>query len=97
MWFDKTAFVRVPLGAYRYGNSGRGILDGPGFVGLNLGVSKRFRIREKDYLQFRCESFNVTNHTNFRTPNVNVNTIDSATITGANAPRQIQLALRYQF
>ncbi len=72
-WFDVFAFREVPLGAYRYGNSGRNILDGPGFVALSLGVSKRFQIRDRDYLQFLCESFNVTNHTNFRMPRVNVN------------------------
>jgi hypothetical protein len=96
-WFDVFAFPVVPRGAYRYGNSGRGILDGPGSVGLNLGVSKRFRLREKDYLQFRLESFNVTNHTNFRMPNVNVNAPNGATITGASPARQMQAALKYQF
>ena len=96
-WFDVFAFREVPLGAYRYGNSGRNIVDGPGSVALNLGVSKRFQIRERDYLQLRCESFNATNHTNFRIPNVNVNAPDGSTITGASPARQMQVALKYQF
>ena len=29
-WFDRTAFPVVPLGSYRFGTSGRNILDGPG-------------------------------------------------------------------
>jgi hypothetical protein len=96
-WFDTSAFRPVPLGAYRYGNSGRGILDGPGFVALNAGLSRRFSIREKSSLQFRWEAFNITNHTNFRMPNTSVNAPTGATITQANPARTMQVALRFQF
>jgi hypothetical protein len=96
-WFDTRAFPLVPRGAYRYGNSGRNILDGPGFVGLNAGISRRFRFGEQGSVQFRWELFNLTNHTNFRMPNVNVNAPNGATITQANPARIMQLALRAQF
>src|SRR5207302_10778991 len=29
-WYDRTAFPVVPVGSFRFGNSGRNILDGPG-------------------------------------------------------------------
>ncbi len=96
-WFDTGAFPPVPRGAYRYGNSGRNILDGPGLVSLNAGLSRRFNLRERGSLQFRWELFNVTNHTNFRMPNVNVNAPNGATIVQAQPARMMQLALRYQF
>ena len=96
-WFEVTAFPLVPRLAYRYGNSGRGILDGPGFVALNTSLSRRFHVREAGSLQFRWELFNVSNHTNFRMPNVYVNAPNGATITQANPARQMQVAVRYQF
>jgi hypothetical protein len=96
-WFDTKAFTPVPLGSFHYGNSGRNILDAPGFSGINLAFSKRFRVRENDSLQFRAESFNFMNHTNFRLPAVNVDTATGGTITQAGAARTMQVGLRYQF
>jgi hypothetical protein len=67
-WFDRTAFPVVPLGAYRFGNSGRNILDGPGLFNVNTSLSRRFKFAESKALQFRMESFNLPNHTNFILP-----------------------------
>ncbi len=96
-WFDLSAFPVVPAGAYRFGNSGRNILDGPGFVGVNLGLYKRFPTGERSYLQFRWETYNLVNHTNFQLPNVNVNAINGGAITEAQAPRVMQLAAKWVF
>ena len=52
-WFDTSAFVPVPLGAFRFGNSGRNILDGPGQVNMNLALSRRFRVYESHAFQLR--------------------------------------------
>ena len=45
-WFDTSAFPLVPLNSYRFGNSGRNILDGAGMVVFNLSFMKNFRLRE---------------------------------------------------
>ena len=82
-WFDTSAFPLVPLNSYRFGNSGRNILDGAGMVVFNLSFMKNFRLRETGTLQFRLEGFNATNHTNFRLPDRNVNTVTGATIDAA--------------
>ncbi len=37
-------------------------------MNLNAALVRNFHIRERDTLQFRRESFNATNHTNFRLP-----------------------------
>jgi hypothetical protein len=95
--FDVSAFPVVPLTAFRFGNSGRNILDGPGFMTINLSASKRSRISERAGAQLRWESFNVVNHTNFNLPNVNVDVANAGTIIGANAARVMQLGLRLQF
>ncbi len=96
-WFDLSSFKQIPKPEYRYGNSGRNILDGPGSYGVNLAVAKRFRIVEKHSLQFRWEMFNATNHTNFRIPETAVNDILGGTINSASGERTMQIALKYQF
>jgi hypothetical protein len=79
------------------GNAGRNILDGPGFVGVNLGLNKRFDLWERHTLQFRWEVFNIANHANFNLPNNNVNAVNGATIIDAMSPRSMQFALKYIF
>jgi hypothetical protein len=49
-------------------------------------------------LQFRLEAFNIFNHAQFQTPGGNIN--NPATfgiVTAANAPRIMQVALKYVF
>jgi hypothetical protein len=96
-WYDRTAFPVVPLGAYRFGGSGRNILDGPGTVVVNLSLSRRIRIREKTSVQIRAESFNTPNHPNFNLPENRVDIISGGTITRAKGNRSIQLGARLEF
>ncbi len=96
-WFDVSAFAVVPNGSYRFGSSGRNILDGPGNVAINLSLYKNFKLRERDQLQLRWEGFNVLNHANFNLPNTAVNAITGGTITAAKAARTVQFGVRYQF
>ena len=97
MWYDLSAFSTVPDSAYRYGNSGRNILDGPGLVNMNLALSKWFQIAERAKAQFRWETFNTTNHTNLNLPSVNLDKSNAGTITKAKAARVMQLGLRVEF
>ena len=94
-WYDLNAFDQTPAG--QFGNSGRNILDGPGSVAINLSLSKQFYFGERTALQLRWEAFNVTNHPNFKTPNVNIDTLAGGTITTAKDPRIMQLGARLQF
>jgi hypothetical protein len=96
-WFDRTAFPVVPVGAFHFGSSGRNILDGPGTFSLNVGLSRRFRFSESKALQFRCESFNVTNRTSFNLPTPQVDVLNGASISAAKSPRQMQLGMRLEF
>lgn len=96
-WFDVAAFPVVSNGSYRFGTSGRNILDGPGLIALNFSLFKNYKIHERGQLQFRWEAFNAFNHTNFNLPNPSVNAINGGTITTAQAPRMIQFGIRYQF
>ena len=96
-WYDISAFPLVPLAVFRFGNSGRNILDGPGYQGLNVAVSRRFELSERANLQFRWEAFNATNHANFMLPNVNVDVANAATITSAQPARVMQFGIRASF
>jgi hypothetical protein len=72
-WFNTDVFLppeRMTQG--QFGNSGRNILIGPGFHQWDLSLLKNFRIRERASFQFRAESFNVFNHTNFTGLNTTV-------------------------
>jgi len=95
-WFDTTAFV-FP-GCPCFGNSGRNILRGPGFMALDLGVSRNFRLRDKMNLQFRLETFNVTNRPNLDAPNATIGDARVGTITSVvNPERQMQVAIKLSF
>lgn len=48
-----------------FGNMGRNILRGPGFVNWDASISKVWRLSERFKLQMRGEMFNVANHANF--------------------------------
>lgn len=96
-WFDVSAFPMVPRGTFRFGNSGRNVLDGPGYAAMNASLSRRFRLSETHTLQFRGEVFNVTNHTNLQLPEGMVNAANGGTITRSNPARVTQLGLKYLF
>ena len=97
LWYDPAAFAIVPDSAFRYGNSGRNILDGPNATNINLSLSKWFQLAERAKAQFRWETFNTTNHTNLNLPAVNLDKSNAGTITKAKAARVMQLGLRVEF
>jgi hypothetical protein len=96
-WFDRTAFPAVPLGSYRFGTSGRNVLDGPGTIAINMSVSRRIRFAESKALQLRVETFNLPNHPNFNLPENRVDIISGGTISRAKNNRSIQLGARFEF
>jgi hypothetical protein len=85
------------------GQSGsRNILRGPGFAGLDMGLSKRWKMPfEGHSLQFRWEVFNVPNLKRFNVqsnPPSLTQTRSFGNYTGLlTQPRVMQFALRYEF
>lgn len=47
---------------------GRNLFFGPGYVNLDLGISKSFTVTERVKLHLRAEGFNALNHPNFDSP-----------------------------
>jgi hypothetical protein len=82
-----------------YGNSGIGVLQGPGQFNWDISLRKTFRITERHQLLFRTEFFNAFNHAQFANPATAVSTSSTfgqITATTVN-PRILQFALKYQF
>jgi hypothetical protein len=79
LWFDTSAFVAPPPNTY--GNSGRGILFGPGTSNWDLSVQRQFHIVERASLRFRLDAFNAFNTPNFGQPNANIGSATAGQIT----------------
>jgi hypothetical protein len=95
-WFDTTAFTANPLGTF--GNAQRNSILGPAYVDLDLGFGRSFKFTESRDFQFRAESFNVLNHTNFLDPGSNLSAASSyGRVTSSNDPRIIQLSAKIHF
>ena len=94
-WLDKSAF-KEPSSA-TLGNSGVGVIRGPGWKTFDLSLLKNFNVTESKIIQFRAEMFNITNTPQFGTPNRNASSVTFGEITGAQGERQVQFALRFMF
>ena len=94
-WFNTSVFAVNKIGTF--GNTQRNTLNGPGFVGFDVGVSKTTRLTERAGLQFRFEGFNLFNHPNFNNPVGTVTNVNFGKITSALDPRVLQFALRLTF
>jgi len=109
-WFDPSAFVTPANG--NWGNAGRGIIEGPGYVLLNGGLEKTVRLERFGALQFSATFANLLNHVNLGEPSgggsplpgqVVVNNANGGKITSthifppAGAARTGQLGLRWMF
>jgi hypothetical protein len=100
----------VPYGdatALDYGNSGVGIVLGPGQFNWDITLMKNTQITERVKVQFRSDFYNAFNHAQFADPggggfgavgfeNITSPTYGRITHTSVN-PRLIQFGLRFTF
>lgn len=94
-WFNTSCFALQPL--YTYGNLGRNVMHGPGRENLDLAIHREFIPKEGFRLQFRAESFNLTNTPAFLPPGGSFGSATFGVISGAGLGRNIQLALKLLF
>ncbi len=94
-WFNTGAF-RLP-DPYRFGNAPRSVLRGPGINNIDLSLLKNFSITERVKAEFRGESYNFLNHTNFGLPGSTLGAPGFGVITSARPGRAVQLGLRITF
>jgi hypothetical protein len=94
-WFNTAAFAQPAPG--RFGTIGRNTIRGPGVNNLDLALFKNFDLGRGSRLQFRLESFNAFNHTQFNFPVVNVADTRFGQVLSARPGRINQLGLKLLF
>jgi hypothetical protein len=109
-WFDTEAIQNAVPG--RFGNAGKGIIQGSGVNNWDVNLAKNFHITERHRVQFRAELFNAFNHAQFDDPvmqpavrdpsgrilNPNAGKVTSASDFGfRQTERVIQFGLKYNF
>lgn len=116
-YLNASAFMRAPevangtsIADEDFGNSGVGIVRGPGQHNLDLAIGRTFPLTEGQSFLFRTEFFNLTNTPQFGNPNTSLgygNALLPAVASpgfgqitseqGGPHPRIIQFALKYAF
>ena len=102
-WFNPAAFAAPALGTY--GDLGHDAVRGPGRDDWNLSLFKSFVISEArgSRFEFRAESFNTWNHTQFKGDynnggiSTNVGASNFGQVTAAFDPREFQLGAKLIF
>jgi hypothetical protein len=96
-WFNPSVYVEVPLNG-NIGDAGRNNQRAPGLNNWDFGINKSLPISERfGRAQFRFEFFNAFNHPSFQFPNYSFPSANLGQITAANAPRIIQMAVKWVF
>ncbi len=96
-WFYRGAFATPLPQTFQVGNEKRGVINGPGFIRLDLGVFRNFKIREGLNFQLRGEAFNALNHTNYQTVNVTATSTAFGQVSAARDNRIMQIAGKIRF
>jgi hypothetical protein len=90
----------APESLGQLGNAKRRFFHGPGINNFDMTLAKSTRLTESKSLDFHIEAFNVFNHAQFYGPasaNGEINDPEFGHIASAQAPRLIQLAMKFAF
>ena len=98
-WIDINCFQHAPAG--QFGDSGVGILRGPGYWNVDFGLAKNFTIDDERYVTFRVEAFNLFNHPNLAIQAGSADMSNPTTFgriqNTFSAPRIVELVLKFIF
>jgi len=96
-WFTNTGQFTQPA-AGTFGNCSPQLdgLRSPHYTDVDMSLHKDFPIRERFRLQFRTDFINAFNHVQYNAPNMSLGST-MGQITGAQPPRNIQLALKLYY
>jgi len=105
-YFNTSCFTTPPvIGADNigtaFGNSGTGIINGPGQANLDMAVSKAIALawpHEKGAVELRAEFFNAFNHPQFANPDTNFSSPTFGVISSTTVNARVgQVAVRLSF
>jgi hypothetical protein len=92
-YLNPNAFTRAPeapngtsLADQDFGNSGVGIVRGPGQHNIDFAVERVFPVRESSSFRFRAEFFNLTNTPQFGNPNPYLGYSDPTLVSPTASP-----------
>jgi hypothetical protein len=95
-FLNPAAFARPAPG--QMGTLGKGSVRGKPITTVDFSMAKNWRFKERYGLQFRTEFFNLLNHTNFIGYNVDISQPGAfGLLTATQAPREIQLGIKFTF
>jgi hypothetical protein len=94
-WLNPAAFAQPALGTL--GNVGRAVLKLPPSWQFDLSLSRVFRFRESQSMEFRAEAYNVLNSFRSGAIDTNLSSAQFGKIRNALDPRILQFALKYLF
>jgi hypothetical protein len=94
-WLNPAAFAIPANGTY--GTMAAMSVRGPKSTQIDMGITRSFRVREQQSVQFRWEVFNVPNVVNLQNPVSALNSANFGKIITSGDPRIMQVALKYVF
>ena len=103
-WINIAAFTTPANGVF--GNEGRDTVTGPKLFQIDAALQKDTKINERMGLIFRADVFNIANHPELGSPNLNssspatfgrITSLVNTSPVGTGGSRSIQLALRLRF
>jgi len=103
-WFNTAAFA-APVAPWNgggnngFGTAGRNAVVGPGLFNWNMSLFKSFALNESEStrLQFRVETYNTFNHTQFNGLDLGFTDGNFGQVTSANDPRVLQFGAKFLF
>jgi len=103
-FFDVSAFA--PPAPGQFGSAAKGVIQGPGSIIVNVGLSKTFVIAERWRVRWEMTATNLFNTTNYNNPETNITSLGSVgVLTGAGGeqdldsagPRGFRMGLRLEW
>ena len=101
-WFDPSSFA-APIPSWAgnpnqgFGTAGKDSVLGPGRFNFTTSLYKNFEIHEDVRFQFRAESFNTFNHTEFNGVSTNFGNNNFGAITSTQDPRVLEFGAKLMF
>ncbi len=94
-WFDRACYVDSAV--YTYGTLRANTLRSDVGRQYDGSLFKNFALPGESTLNFRLEVFNIPNSVTLNAPSTNIDTTTGGQVTGTSGPRNIQLAVKYNF
>ncbi|HEX2456711.1 MAG TPA: TonB-dependent receptor [Vicinamibacterales bacterium] len=94
-FFNTDAFTVPPPGFF--GSAARNTIIGPGYLNVNMALSKNFNFSRSRGMTIRVQASNIFNNVEFSTIDTVVNSPTFGEVIGVRPMRSIQLLTRFRF